>query len=169
MQPVNRARWSGETTTFLVGGRGCIISALIYSQFCSILCPLKPSADHSWQTPKYFTAESPVTTNTRIFCHGELPFIPSHRQSFLYCIPEEKRYGRLKNLEQQTCLDQMLLLKMLAVCTVSFGAVQIAQTINQTCPYLFILRPDPNDIEVNSILLTVSSILCLLSHIFINI
>lgn len=84
MQTVNNARCSDETIAFLIWGTRSIISMLIYSQFCSIFCPLKPTADHSWQTLKYIKAESPVTTNTRISCHGELPFIPSPKPSFMY-------------------------------------------------------------------------------------
>ena len=100
MQTVNGARCSGETTALSIWGRGGSVSTLIYSQFCSIWCPLKPNADHSWQTLKCFDAESPVPTNRRIFCHGQLPFIPSHRPSFMDYIPEENRWGKLKNLEQ---------------------------------------------------------------------
>lgn len=125
-----------QTTTLSVWRRGCIISTLIESQFCSILCPLKPNGDHSWQILKYFNVESPVTTNTLIFWHDELLFFRSLRPPFMYYTPDENGRFRLKNLEQQTCLDHMLLLKMSPVYTLSFGSLQTAQTVNQTCPCL---------------------------------
>lgn len=65
--------------------------------------------------------------------------------------------NQAENLEQRTCSDLKLLLKM---SVVSFGSVQMALATNQACIHLFISRPDPNPDETSSILLTAASCFC---------